>query len=225
MPRARLALDATPSLLHTISQGGVDHEREGFVFGAAVENIPFSHWSAHQRSSWGWYSEEPDYHPEAHEIPALKDLIANGLLSAGYDNYADDIRRAVDADQINAIIIKQYTSADLYNFVNQTLRLAHGEVSLENHPMIHWMLQFNCAMRIQPKYDGISYRGARLENPELEQYVPQLMFSWAPFIGIERCRNRVGYKGKRDFRYHTGWFPQSLQQENSIRYLSPIRNA
>jgi len=186
MPRSRLASDPTPSLLHTISQGGVDHEREGFVFGTAVENIPFSHWSAHQRSFWGWYSEEPNYHPEADEVSRLKELVANGLSAAGFHAYAEEISRADDSDKINQTIIRQYTASNLYNAVNSALRLAHGGVSLENHPLIPWMLQFNCAMRVQPKYDGVSYRGVRLKSAEIELYVPQLMFSWAPFISASK---------------------------------------
>ena len=74
--RSRLSLVAVPPATLTLSHDGtVNHEYEDFILMDKVENVPFTHWTAHLRYFWGWYSEEPNFACAESDFPSsLSDL-------------------------------------------------------------------------------------------------------------------------------------------------------
>ncbi len=150
---------------------------------------PFDHWSAHLRAFFGWYSEPPDYHVSETELPTLRDMIASGLRNEGFGTFAESLAAAATETDLNNEIIRQYTAeSPLYSSVNKLLRSAHAGASLVDHPMTAWMLQFNCAIRLQPVYEGTSYRGAEMSNEDIACYKPGTMFVWGPFVSTSKSR-------------------------------------
>lgn len=91
--RTRLSLDPLPPIAPpTLALGEAMHEHETFLLEEALDSEPFAHWSAHLRSFWGWYESPPNFSPEPGDFPPLRETVALGLDTAGYQDFAADVR-------------------------------------------------------------------------------------------------------------------------------------
>lgn len=173
----------------TLALGEATHEHETFLLEEALDSEPFAHWSAHLRSFWGWYEEAPNYHPDPGDYPALREMIALGLSSAGYPDFAMDLHTVHSVEDLNARLFLQYTAESrLYPEVNSLLRTAHAGEDLKTHPLKPWILQLNSAMRLCPLYEGVAWRGVRMSENDITQYACGRMFEWASFVSATRER-------------------------------------
>jgi hypothetical protein len=128
------------------------------------------------------------------------------LHTAGYPDLAREISAVGSAIAINATIFNQYTrETSLYGEVNTILRQAHTGVSLKEHPLVPWILQFNSALRVRPLFDGTVYRGVDMAISDIDQYQPDLMFEWAAFISASKDRETaLDYRGSVIFAITPG---------------------
>jgi hypothetical protein len=210
LPRPRLSRDPLPHPKSTFATGEINPEYEDFILEDSVENVAFPHWTAHLRSFWGWYAEEPDYNCAEDDLPRLRKVISEGLCAAGYPDLARDIASAVSAVAIDTIIFSQYTNeTNLYLNVNRMLREAHTGANLRGHPLVPWLLQFNSGLRLKPIFSGTSYRGVDMPSSDICQYKLGLMFEWAAFISA-RPQHSPGLPRKRAVRHYPWWFIQHV---------------
>ena len=185
-----MCLTDLPEPAPTLAIEEVNHEYEDFILEDTPEAVKFPHWTAHLRSFWGWYGEEPDYRCTEEDLPQLKQVISDGLRAIGYLDFAKNIEAAENDAAINAEIIFQYTSeTGLYGDVNRLLRTSHRGDILRGNPLAAWILQLNSAIRQKPEFEGISYRGSNMQSSEIIQYQPGLMFVWSAFISASQNRD------------------------------------
>lgn len=206
-----MSLDLLPQPVSTVSRGEINHEYEDFILEESVGDVSFPHWTAHLREFWGWYEEEPEYCAAEADVPLIRETISDGLWAAGYRDFARDIAAAESDAAINSTLFAQYTTqSNLYGEVNTLLRTAHSGASLRGHSLVPWILQFNCALRLQPIFDGVAYRGADMTNADVDQYQPGLMFEWAGFISASKERETaLDFRGSALFDI-TPWGSYSM---------------
>jgi hypothetical protein len=192
-----MSLDPLPKPKSTLAKGKINSEYEDFLLGDAIGGVPFSHWTAHLRFFWGWYSEEPDFNCAEGDLSHLQQAISEELHTAGYPDLAREISAAGSAAAINTTIFAQYTNeTSLYGEVNAALRQAHTGASLRGHPLSAWMLQFNSALRLRSDFDGPAYRGVYMTSNDIDQYQLGLMFEWAAFVSASKYRDTaLDYRG------------------------------
>jgi hypothetical protein len=160
---------------------------EGFILEGATKRFPFSHWGAHLVSFWGRFSAEPVYHGELADFPLLLSAIADGLRSFGREHYAAAVLKMTTEAELNRLLIQQYTDdANFYAELNSLLRKAHDGTELGTHVLAPWILQFNSALRLQPRHLGPAYRGTTLTDFDIAQYRQSEFFIWCPFVSASK---------------------------------------
>lgn len=160
---------------------------EGFILEGAMARYPFAHWGAHLVSFWGRFSEEPLYHGRDDEFATLRTVVADGLRAIGRSGYADEILKAPSEAALNQALVRHYTDdEDFYAELNHLLRTAHDGAQLGDHVLAPWILQFNCALRLQPRHHGPAYRGVTLSDSDIAQYHDQEFFIWSPFVSASK---------------------------------------
>jgi hypothetical protein len=160
---------------------------EGFILDKAMERYPFAHWGAHLVSFWGRFSDDPVYHGADDAFPNLQAAIAIGLRTVGRDRYADDVLATSSETELNRLLIRQYTDdLGFYAELNLLLRSAHNGAQLGEHVLAPWILQFNCALRLQPRHHEPVYRGVTLSDFDIQQYRQNEFFIWSPFVSASK---------------------------------------
>lgn len=193
--RSRLAENALPQPLHTLDFEYVNPEYEGFILEPTVDEVPFSHWTDHLRSFWGWYAQEPDYSISDNDLPKLKRMISDGLKRAGFVRFSEEIDGCGTGNEVCNSVIRQYTEeTPLYSTVNSLLRGAHAGQVIREHPLSPWMLQLNTALRQRPTIDQTVFRGANMPKADIDEYNIGRMFHWASFVSVSRDRDKAIFR-------------------------------
>jgi hypothetical protein len=170
---------------------------EPVILHSAAHRLKFMHWANHLNSYFGLYNDEEICFRANDRLNDLKYEIYRSLTTEGYIDQAVEILNSNNEDELNKIIIRQYTDeSPLYYEVNEILRYCHnyqtgpeigeGNVKKYEAKLAPWILQLNSAIRTQPYYTKIAYRGCNLSPQEIEQYRINEIFVWSSFISASK---------------------------------------
>lgn len=163
---------------------------EKFILEDAYNLHGVGHWLRHLVHfdlSAGIRNEIP---PTIEEVSKTISLISDYLKKSGFETQSLEVSKTSDLDELNNIILKQYTEAgDLYREVNSLLRTAQDDISLGSHLLTPWILQLNYALRDQAEFLEISYRGTILNSDDLHMYEEGKVIVWTSFVSATKNKD------------------------------------
>lgn len=187
----------------------------------------FYHWIEHLGSFEKYLTgNNPSYSMNTN-FNEVKSLIIDGLTKSSFERQSQEIEKASNEEELNNTIIKQYTEdTNLYLEVNQNLRNCHlfqdetieeSDLSLYHFDLAPWILQLNTAIRHQPHYEKVAYRGTNLKKEQLKLYKEKEMFVWAPFVSASKSKEEC-FDGNVIFEI----FTESTMSLNDKRFPRDI---
>ena len=137
---------------------------EPIILHSTAQRLNFSHWAEHLNSFFGYVSNKPPKYNYEGKFNLLVDEISKGLRLAGFISQSERIIKAKTEEELNKVIIRQYTEeTGLYHSVNELLRMCHifqletednsGFLEKYETPFAPWILQLNTAIRREPYYE------------------------------------------------------------------------
>ena len=198
MNRDRMSRQPVGSPLSLSEYTGMVFE-EPIILHSTAHRLKFKHWAEHIYSYFGLFSDEEPLYTCEERIDILIDEISKGLKLVGFYIQSEEISNIKTEDELNKVIIRQYTEdSGLYIKVNELLRWCHNyqvEPILEENiiekyenPLAPWILQLNSAIRREPYYEKISYRGTNMSEHEISMYKENEIFVWASFISASKSK-------------------------------------
>lgn len=161
------------------------YENEAFILDEAIEKHKFPHWVAHLVALHLKLTKAEDPYFCGDEFPKLRSAVADSLSAAGFHRQASEIRSITSEEEMNKLIVRQYTEeTPLYSEVNQLLRYGHEGRNVGQEPLVPWALQLNAAIRRLPIHYGKTYRGAMLESEAIAEYEVGRIFVWSSFTSM-----------------------------------------
>ena len=185
----RNRLSITPESKPLTHTEDVDvYETEAFILEAALEKFQFSHWIAHHFAlHLRLDGKLPDAYSCGSDFNHVQEAVARGLYDSKFYTESRDISKCSNEQTLNHTIIRQYTSdGGPYSAANRVLRLGHNGEDVGQNPLVPWILQLNCAIRILPEFLGTTYRGAQMSNAELACYTEGKIFIWSSFTSTSK---------------------------------------
>ena len=173
---------------------------EPIILHSTAHRLKFKHWAEHINSYFGLFSNEQPLYSCEERLDILIDEISKGLRMEGFCTQSQEISNIKTENELNKVIIRQYTEdSELYLKVNELLRWCHNyqvKPKLEDNivekyetPLASWILQLNSAIRMQPYYEKISYRGANISEHEISMYKENEIFVWGSFISASKSKD------------------------------------
>lgn len=170
---------------------------EPVILHSTAHRLKFMHWANHLSSYFGLYNDEEMCLSVNDRLNDLIYEIYRSLSTEGYIDQAEEILNCNNEDELNRLIIRQYTDeSPLYYEINEILRYCHnyqtgpeigeGNVKKYEAKLAPWILQLNSAIRTQPYYTKVAYRGCDLSDQEIEQYRINEIFVWSSFISASK---------------------------------------
>lgn len=174
-------------------------EEEPIILHFAAHQLGFDHWAEHLFYFWLRVSGQPPEYKFKGDFELLKNAVYESLHRSGFLLQAEEVFLCKNEEELNESIIRQYTEpGDLYKHVLKELRTCH-HLQIENpsdeylkknsSTLAEWILQLNTAIRRQPQYEDISYRGAVLNPDDIAKYTVGDVFIWAPFISASMAKD------------------------------------
>ena len=163
-------------------------EYEGFILEEAIAKFKFGHWGSHIVSVQGRLSGSRLYLVDGDQtsednFPRLRDVITKSLLDFGFSDFSRQVETSLTESALNSTLIRQYTEeTDFYYSLGQLMREAHSGRDLGTHVIAPWILQFNCAIHLQPAVTKTVFRGVEMSTSDLGRYEIGKDFVWAPFV-------------------------------------------
>ncbi|WWU65513.1 hypothetical protein QJR26_03910 [Clostridium baratii] len=162
---------------------------EPIILHSIAQRLNFQHWAEHIYSFFGILSNEPPQYSCEERLDILIDEIANGLKIEGFYTQSEEITNVKTQDELNKIIIKQYTEeTNLYLRVNKILRRCHNyqnennsedDIKKYEEPLAAWILQLNSAIRREPYYE--------------KKHIEEQLFQIMRFLCIKKMRFLFGH--------------------------------
>jgi hypothetical protein len=158
-----------------------------------VSKYKFDHWVEHLNSFYAYVSKQPPTYTCIDRFDLLQQIIAEGLYKANYLYQSKEVQNSKNEDTLNKVLIRQYTEeTNLYHEVNYILRECHHSQLMgidgdeSNTFLAPWILQLNTAIRRQPAFEKVAYRGTNLKKEEIDLYKDNEIFIWASFISASK---------------------------------------
>lgn len=212
--RARLSSSPLPKPV-TIITDGIFFECETFILSEALKNtggVSCIHWMNHLLLRYYPDNIGPkDVYFTRGKFEDLRLLIGGRLIDAGFGREAREVGSADSEENMNQMIIRQYTRDDVCSAVNLLLRDGVMGRNIGAHPLAAWILQLNAALRLLPEYRGVTYRGASFSSTDLEQYQIDAQFIWSAFTSTTKSEAIAhDFRTNVLFEFHpcchpTGW--------------------
>lgn len=181
--RDRLSNSPISDLL-TFSENLGIWECENFLLDGAVGKSSLAYWAAHTLHFYLQIEGKQPYTAEE-RFPDVKNLIVKGLKAAGFTRQSEEIKNCAKEEELNAILIRQYTEeSSLYYEVNSLLRRGHHAEDVSAHPLVPWIAHLNAVIRNEPEHLDVAFRGAALTSETIAKYVPGQQFVWASFTSL-----------------------------------------
>jgi len=187
----------------------------------------FYHWVEHLGSFEKYLTGNTPSYSMNNDFRHVKSLIIKGFAKTSFERQCREIEKTKTEEELNNVIIRQYTEdTDLYLEVNRNLRICHlfqneliseNDLNLYHFDLAPWILQLNTAIRHQPYYEEMAYRGTNLNNEQLELYKEDEMFVWAPFVSASKSKDEC-FDGNVIFEI----FSESAMSLNDKRFARDI---
>ncbi|MBB2777200.1 UNVERIFIED_ORG: hypothetical protein HNP28_002523 [Comamonas terrigena] len=220
MKRERLSRSSVSEPVTYTPDVGV-YENEAFILDEVIEVHRFPHWVAHLVALDLNLRKVPNPYICGEEFPRLRSVVSAALKQAGHPQQSEAIALAKSEEEMNRLIIRQYTEENpLYAEANTLLRLGHTGRNVGKEPICPWVVQLNSAIRTLPEHEGSSYRGTVLPPSAVEMYEPGRIFVWSSFTSMSASEDCCK-DGNVLFEFKpVSSFP--LHDKRAARIISPL---